>query len=65
MDVIVGVVWHVEIEDVAHLWNVETACGNVGGDKQFGLAAAEPVKRRHARGLIHVAVQGNRVKLVA
>src|SRR5262245_20195000 len=32
MDVIVRVVWHVEIENVAHLGNVEPTGGNVRGN---------------------------------
>src|SRR5262245_6904967 len=65
MNVIVRVVRHVEIENVAHLGNVETACGDVRGNEQFHLTAAKLVKSRHACGLVHVPVQGNRVELVA
>ena len=30
--VVIGMVRHVEIEDMADIWNVETTCGDVGGN---------------------------------
>ena len=65
MDIIIGVVWHVEIENVAHLRDVEAACGNVRGNEQFHFTAAKLVKGRHACGLVHVPVQGDGVELMA
>ena len=56
--VIVGMVRHVEIEDVADGGNVEAAGGDVGGDQQRNLALAELIERGGAGRLIHVAVQG-------
>ena len=56
---------HVEIEHVAHVGDVEPAGGDVGGDQERGLAAAEPVERGHARGLVQIAVQRDRGKPVA
>src|SRR4029079_19791282 len=50
MDVIIGVVWHVKIEDVAHLRDVEAARRNVRGNEQFRFAAAKPVKGGRACG---------------
>jgi hypothetical protein len=58
MDVIVGMVRHVEIEDVADSGDVEAARGDVGGDQKRNLALAELVERSGARRLIHIAVQG-------
>src|SRR5579871_515116 len=58
VDVIVGVMRDIEIEDVAHGRNIEAAGGNVGGDQERNFALAELIKRRRARRLIHVAVKG-------
>ena len=65
MDVVIGVVRHVEIEDVAHLRNVEAARGNVRRDQQLDFAAAETIEGCRARRLIHVAMQGDRIEFVA
>src|SRR5665213_3105187 len=64
MDIIVRVMRHVEIEDVADRGDIEAAGGDVGGDQQLGLAVPESVERGGARRLIKIAVQRNRVKLV-
>src|SRR5207302_1511932 len=58
MDVIVGVVRHVEIEDVAYHGNIEAAGGDVGGDQHRNLTLAKLVESRGARRLIHIAMQG-------
>ena len=65
MDVIVGMMRDVEIEDVADRRNIETARGDVGGDQQGHFVLAELLERRRARGLVHVAVQRDRGKAVA
>ena len=65
VDVVVGVMRHVEIEDVAHFRNVEPAGGDIGRDQQLGLALAEGLERGGARRLVHVAMQRHRVELVA
>src|SRR5215213_5634369 len=57
MDIVLGMVRHVEIEDVAHRRNVEAARGDVARDEERHLAGAERVERRHAGALIEVAVQ--------
>src|SRR6185312_476762 len=57
VDVVVGMVGNVEIVDVADVGNIEAARGDVGGDEQRHLALAKLVERRHAGGLVHVAVQ--------
>ena len=64
VDVVVRVVRHVEIEDVAHVGNVEATRGDVGGDQQRHAAVAERVERGRARGLIEVAVQRRGVEAV-
>ena len=61
VDVIVGVMRHVEIEDVADRRDVEAARRDVGGDQQRDLAVAE-LERRRARRLVHVAVQATAEK---
>ena len=57
MHVVVGMMRHVEIEDVADGGNVEAAGGDIGGDQQRDLALAELIQRRRARRLVHVTVQ--------
>src|SRR5579862_3344341 len=64
MDIIVGVMGDVEIEDVAHSRDIETASGDVGGDQQRHLAIAERLERRRARRLIHIAVQRRGVEFM-
>ncbi len=65
MHVILGMVRHVEIENVAHLGNVEPARGHVARDQKRDLAVAEGLERIGARTLVHVAVQRDRGKSVA
>src|SRR5262249_35090188 len=65
MDVIVGMVRDVEVEDVADGGNVEAARGDVGGNQQRDFVLAELIQRGHARRLVHVAVQCDRGKAVA
>src|SRR5581483_10737009 len=60
--IIVGMVRHVEIEDVADLRNIESPCGDVGGDEQLGLAFPKRLQSRHARRLVHVAMQRHGVE---
>src|SRR5713226_4127577 len=52
MDVVVGVMRHVEVEDVTGGGNIETAGRDVGGDQKRNLALAELSERRGARRLI-------------
>ena len=63
--VVIGVDRDVEIVDVAHLWNVESARGNIRSDQQRDLILAELFERGHARRLVHVAVQRLHRKAVA
>src|SRR5262245_52498559 len=55
---------YVEIEDVADFGDIKAAGGNIGCNQQFSFAAAEPIERSHARGLIHIAMQRHRVELM-
>ncbi|VUD75088.1 hypothetical protein MET9862_05728 [Methylobacterium symbioticum] len=64
VDVILRMMRHVEVEDVAHGRDVEAARGDVGGHEQGRLAAAEGVERGHAGALVHVAVQRRRREAV-
>src|SRR6185436_2174900 len=57
MHVVVGVEWHIEIEDVAHVGDVETAGGDVRGNQEAHVTLAEGVECRHPFGLAHVTVQ--------
>src|SRR5260370_30444789 len=56
VDIIVGMVRDIEIEDMAHLQNVEAPRGDVGGDEQRHFVLAELIDRYGARALVHVAV---------
>ncbi len=64
VDVVVGMMGNVEIEDVADGGNIEAAGCDVGGDQQRNFALAELIKRRRAGRLIHVAMQGADAKAV-
>src|SRR6266516_1280510 len=57
MHVVVGMVWDVEVEDMADGGNVEAARGDVGGNQQRDFVLAELIERGRARRLVHVAVQ--------
>src|SRR5262249_42900799 len=54
VNVIVGLERNVEIEDVAHGRNIESARGNVACDEQGDLAPAECVQRAHPDRLVEV-----------
>ena len=57
--VVIGMVRHVKIEHMADVWNVETTRGNVGGNEQRTVTAAELLERCRAGRLIHVAMERN------
>jgi len=57
MDVIVGMMGDVEIEDVAHRGNVEAAGRDVGGNQQRNFTLAELIEGGGSCGLIHVAMK--------
>ena len=57
VDVGVGGVRDVIVDDVGHRRDVQTACRNVGGDQQLELSAPEAVQRRLALILRAVRVQ--------
>ena len=65
VDVVVGVVRHVKIEDMADRGNIETARSHVRSDQDCDIALAERFKRSSARRLVHVAMQRRSVELVA
>jgi hypothetical protein len=58
MNIIVGMVGNVKIEDVADRRNIEAAGGDIGGDEERNVALAELIERRRAGGLIHIDMQG-------
>src|SRR6185437_1042425 len=64
VDIVVGVVRHVEVEDVADVGNVEAARGDVGGAEQLQRPVAEALQRAHPRLLVKVAVDRGRVETV-
>ena len=57
VDVGVGRRRHVVVDDVGQLVDVETACGDVGGDEQLGGAVAQAPHHPVAALLVHPAVQ--------
>jgi hypothetical protein len=64
VNVVVGMMGNVEIEDVADGRDIEAAGRDVGGDQQRDFALAELVECGGAGGLIHVAVQGTDAEAV-
>src|SRR5262245_14741074 len=62
--VVVGLPGNVEIEDVAHVGDVEAARGHVARRKQRDAALAERIERGHAAHLVHIAVQRARIEAV-
>ena len=55
---------HIEVEHVADVGDVEAAGCNVTGCQEQNLARAEAIERRHARALIHIAVQRASIEAV-
>ena len=64
MYVVIGMMRHVEIEDVADGGNIKAAGGDIGSNQQRDLTFAELIQRRGSRGLIHVAMQGTDAETV-
>ena len=58
VDIVIGMMWNVEIEHVAGGGNVEAAGGHIGCYQQRNFTFAELVECGGARRLIHIAVQG-------
>ena len=56
VNVVVGVMRHVEIDHVRDFWNVEPARRHIGTDQQPYIAAPEPLQRLHPHRLRQVAV---------
>src|SRR5262249_9626798 len=65
MDVIVGVVRDIEIEDVADIGNIEAARRDVGGDKQRHFVLAKLLQGRHPRLLVHIPMERHGGKSMA
>src|SRR5580692_9349100 len=57
VNIVVGMMRDVEIEDVADGRNIEAAGGNVGGDQKRNVAFTKLVERPHTRVLINVTMQ--------
>src|SRR6266851_9358728 len=49
MDVIIGMMRDVEVEDVTDRRNVESACRDIGGDQKCHFVLAELIERRCSR----------------
>ena len=64
VNIVFGMDWHVVVEDVADVGDVETARRDVGGNQQFQLAVAETGEHLHARSLVHVAMQRTGIELI-
>src|SRR5262245_45787463 len=62
--VVVRMVRHIEIQNVADFANIEPPRGDVRCNQQLGLAATETVQCRRARCLVHIAVQSDCVEFV-
>src|SRR3954451_14037801 len=55
--VILRMDWHVEIDDMRDIGNVEAASRDVRTNEEIDVPGLERVERSHPRALIHVAVQ--------
>nr|GEU28450.1 hypothetical protein [Tanacetum cinerariifolium] len=55
--IVLGELRQVVVEHVGNRRHVDTAGGNVGGDQDFHLAAAQAVQRAVTGALVHVAMQ--------
>ena len=64
VNVVVRMMRHVEVEDMAHFRNIQPAGSNIGSDEQLGLSFAKAIERRHSRGLIHIAMESDSIKFV-
>jgi len=62
MNVVIGMVGNVEVEDVADFGNIEAARCDVGSNQQGSLAFAELIEGSHTRRLIHIAMEGTDAK---
>lgn len=57
VDVGVGGVWHVEVDDMRDTFNIETACRDVRGDHDMEVSGLKTVQRLFALSLCAIAVQ--------
>ncbi len=57
MHVIIGMMRHIEIENVADRGNIKAAGGDIGSNQQRDFTFAELIERRGSGRLIHVAMQ--------
>src|SRR6185503_17979835 len=64
MDIVLGVDWHVEIEDMRHVVDIETARRDVAAHQQRDFIALEGVERLRARRLVHIAMERAGVEAV-
>src|SRR5512143_2382762 len=65
MDVVLGHIGKIEVDDVRQLVDVDAACRNVRGDQDFDRATLEIGQRPRARALALVAVQSDGANAVA
>ncbi len=64
VNVILGMDRHVEVENVAHIRNVEATSRHIRRDQKADIAAAKAVEGARAHRLIKVAMDGSGVKPV-
>ena len=65
MHVILRNIGQVEVDDLGQLVNINTPCGNIGGDQYLYLAFFELGQGLGALGLTLIAVNGRSVDVVA
>src|SRR4029453_9197863 len=65
MHIVLGMDWHVVIEDVADFGDVEAARRYVACRKEGDGAGPEGIERRRALMLVHVAMQGSDIEAMA
>mmetsp|Transcript_2699 Transcript_2699/g.10380 ORF Transcript_2699/g.10380 Transcript_2699/m.10380 type:complete len:223 (-) Transcript_2699:513-1181(-) len=44
MNVTVNVLWHVKVDDVGHIWNIETSGSNIGGNQHSCVSVFESIE---------------------
>src|SRR5690606_19195792 len=64
VDIVLRVGRNIEVEDVAHVRNIEATGGDIRGDEQLQLSAPEIFQHGHTRALVHVAMERAGVELV-
>jgi hypothetical protein len=58
VDVGFAIAWEVVVDDVCDAWDIESACGDIGGDDEVDLSGFELFDDAFALSLRHFAIEG-------